>query len=98
MIPLILQNRIYHFWVYRSRITLQKIEDHWYENLEEPKPPRDILLTYSVSQSEQEVKGYWHTIIHSKLFWLDVLMFTGIFLIALLFMRVFNQIPISPGS
>jgi hypothetical protein len=95
LIPLIVQNRLYHLWLFRFIVVTLNLEDTIYDSLE-PKPAMSkgqLLLTYGVTQLEGPPADYWKTMKKSKLFWSDVVMFALPLFLAVILALAFQAGP-----
>jgi len=75
LIPLYIQNRLYHYWLYRTRQTLNYLEEKIYSKIQEDIESKDVMLTYSLTKESGKIRGYWQTMLRSKLFLIDLFIF-----------------------
>ena len=68
---LFIQNRMYHYWLYRAVETATEIEGV-YEKMKDEIKGRNSFITYSLTRLDKTRRGYWHSMRYSKMFWVDV--------------------------
>jgi len=90
IIPLLIQNRLYHYWVYRSINSLIPLENKIYSIKKDLLPSKDCMITHSLTQIDEKVGCYWQNMAKSKLFYMDILVFCFILLASTLLFFVFN--------
>ena len=79
IIPSFIQNRVYHFWLYRTMRTTTILENMIYNKLEKNLYNKEVMITYSLTRLESPPEGYWRTMWHSILFKMDITVFLIIF-------------------
>jgi len=79
IVPSFVQNRLYHFWLFKSINTSLELE-----NLIMPKLKKEaqssIMVTHSLTELEKRTSTYWEAMKHSKLFGVEMAIF--LFMIA----------------
>lgn len=79
IIPLMVQNRLYHFWLFKAINTSLRLENLISSKLEKEDQTMQILVTHSLTELEERTGSYWNAMRHSKLFKVEMAIF--IFLI-----------------
>lgn len=72
VIPSFIQNRIYHFWLFRAIRTALFLENLLFKKLKQSVETKEIMITYSLTKMETLPVGYWRTMFHSSLFWMEI--------------------------
>ena len=75
LIPSIIQNRLYHFWLFKAINTSLYLENLIFSNLDKKGPKMQIMLTHSLTELEERAGSYWSAMKHSKLFWVEMAIF-----------------------
>ncbi len=66
------QNRMYHFWLYNAIETATAIETILHDELKDKIKDRKLFITYSLTGIDKPRRGYWHSMLYSKIFRVDV--------------------------
>lgn len=69
------QNRMYHFWLWNAIETATALETILNEELKDKIKDRKIFITYSLTGIDKPRKGYWRSMIYSKIFGVDLCIF-----------------------
>lgn len=75
IIPSMIQNRLYHFWLFKSINTSLRLENIIFPKLGKEGQKMQIMVTHSLTELEERVGSYWEAMKRSKLFWVEVVIF-----------------------
>ncbi len=99
LVPLIVQNRLYHLWLFQSIVVTMNLEDLLHKALgtaSAPKEKSQIFLTYGFIHLNQPPQKYWPTMLKSLLFWSDIVMFAAPLIAAVVLALAFQAGPMVP--
>jgi hypothetical protein len=72
LIPISIQNGLYHYWLYKSINVALNIEQYLYNGLNKKFDKDEIFITSSLTGlPEPRTSGFWSSMLRSKLAWLD---------------------------
>lgn len=69
------QNRMYHYWLYNAIESATALESILHEELKDVIKDRKLFVTYSLTKIDKPRKGYWKSMIYSKIFGVDLCIF-----------------------
>ena len=84
------QNRMYHFWLYNAIETATAMETILSDELKDKIKDRKLFITYSLTGIDKPRKGYWHSMRYSRIFQVDVAIYTIMLLTCIALALVFG--------
>jgi len=75
IIPSIIQNRLYHFWLFRAINISLHLENRIYSKIKKEGQKEQMMLTQSLTGLEERTECYWQAMWRSKLFGVEVVIF-----------------------
>jgi len=76
IIPSMIQNRLYHFWLFRSINTSLDLENLIFQKLGREGRKTQIMVTHSLTGLEERTGSYCEAMKRSKLFWVELVIFS----------------------
>lgn len=89
LIPSIFQNRLYHFWLFKAINTSLSLENLIFQEMKKKDRKMDITITHALTGLEERAGSYWKAMWHSKLFWVEMLIFSFMILTCVAIFYVF---------
>ena len=93
LIPSMFQHRLYHFWLFKAINTALHLENAIHPKIKEKGQKKHIMLTQSLTGVEERTDRYWQAMLHSKLFWVEMGMFSIMILACLGLSYIFSFPP-----
>jgi len=90
ILPLVLQGRLYHLWLFNGLITALNLEDLIYSHVGTQISKKKLMLTYSLTKLESPPEDYWTSMKKSKLFWAELFFYVAIAAASLLLSYAFR--------
>ena len=75
LIPSIIQNRLYHFWLFKAINTSLRLENLIYPQIEKKGQKMQIMVTHSLTGLEERTGCYWQAMTRSWLFLVEMSIF-----------------------
>jgi len=90
LIPSIIQNRLYHFWLFKAINTSLRLENLIYPQIEKKGQKMQIMVTHSLTGLEERTGCYWQAMGRSWLFLVEMSIFGFMILACVALFYVFR--------
>ncbi|MDH7477492.1 MAG: hypothetical protein QHH17_03820 [Candidatus Bathyarchaeota archaeon] len=89
LIPSMLQNRLYHYWLFKAINTSLDLENFISQELKIENPPSDLMVTHSLTGLKERSGSYCEAMKRSKLFWVEIAIFIFLIIACLILSYIF---------
>ena len=90
VIPSMIQNRLYHFWLFKAINTSLHLENLIFSRLGKEDQKMQTMLTHSLTELEERTGSYLKAMWSSKLFWVEMAIFLFMIIACVVLFHIFQ--------